>query len=132
MSTQRKSGCVLSTAMAIGALLVSPASAQLEGSDTLYTMTQAVLSACGLPANYVGGGTTRGTGSMVANAQSLAPMSRWFTMAECLNGSEPDNTGQACAFALDAISIWRNTPAPGNGDILRFWDATSEGATPGA
>jgi ABC-type phosphate transport system substrate-binding protein len=65
----------------------------LNGSDTLFEVTQAVLTACPTAVtdgiSYAGGGSGVGSGAMVANTQQVSPMSRAL------------KTGEYCGVSID-------------------------------
>lgn len=100
----------LTAAMLVG-LGAASASAQLNGSDTLFEVindpTDGILANCPGAAGltYLGGGSSVGEGNMRNNVQEIAPMSRFLTTnaATC-------RTPQSGCFlgALDAVSVLAN------------------------
>jgi len=115
---------IIAASLALG-VGVSGASAQnlsLQGSDTLFDITQSMLQLCQIsPSNaiYVGGGTGAGENAMVAGTQQIAPMSRFLNTAAC-GRPAPQNKGMGIAHSLDAIGILADDTEPTTCNTMRF------------
>lgn len=115
---------IIAASLALG-LGVSGASAQnlsMQGSDTLFEITQSMLQLCQInPANaiYVGGGSGAGETAMAANQQQISPMSRFLNTANCSRPA-PLNKGMAIAHSLDAIGILADDTEPTSCNTMRF------------
>jgi len=118
----------LSATLALGlglGLGVSGADAQnrsLQGSDTLYDLTNTMLGLCGIdPANmiYVGGGSTGAGTQMAAGNQQIGPQSRFLSSSECTKPA-PYNRGQGIAAALDGLAIFSDDTEATTCNTLRF------------
>jgi hypothetical protein len=110
-----KSSFAIVTALLVGAgatgtsALVAP----LFGSDTLFNVTNGVVTALGLtPATaYVAGGSGQGVSAMVAKTQAAAPATKMLTSAVC---SFNDTTGaglgagnaSGIVIGMDAVDVF--------------------------
>jgi hypothetical protein len=97
----------------------------LNGSDTIFEVTQEVLANCpgvvGSGDTYVGGGSGVGAGQMDLNQQQIAPMSRALKSSEfCSISLDLDNdpttpavpvigTTEGLIIALDGVGMFANT-----------------------
>ncbi|RYZ06963.1 MAG: hypothetical protein EOO73_14340 [Myxococcales bacterium] len=98
---------VLSSFIAVGAVVTGAGALALKGSDTLEAVTNLVLAGdathdCGAASlTYAGTGSGNGESAMVAATQQIAPMSRTLKAAVCAaNPSYRMN-----AIALDGITV---------------------------
>ncbi len=115
----------IAASLALG-LCASGASAQnrtMQGSDTLYDITQEMLSLCAInPANliYVGGGSGAGENAMSSNpiTQQIAPMSK-FLGSGC-GKPAPLNVGRGIAHSLDAIGVLADDTEDTTCDVMRY------------
>ena len=112
---------------------------ELNGSDTLYNMTNYLLNThpgeCGGddPANpsddyivYMGGGSSTGENAMKAGTQDVAPMSRSLKSSACDADPSYINTAEAYGHSLDAISIYRSGNSLADEDMQCQPDANCE------
>jgi hypothetical protein len=121
----------------------------LNGSDTLFDVTQAVISACptkfgDFTANgitYAGGGSGTGAGQMLANAQQISPMSRALKNSEYCNTPAPASPGltEALLVGIDGVAVLANTAnscatlaAPNNVGLSGSFNVTSDGTASGS
>jgi ABC-type phosphate transport system substrate-binding protein len=119
----------------------------LNGSDTLFDVTQAVISSCAtafgdFTANgvtYAGGGSGTGAGQMIANAQQIAPMSRALKNSEYCSAAAPAGPAltEALLVGIDGVAVLANqtnscsTTTPNNVGISGAFDVTSDGTAAG-
>jgi hypothetical protein len=105
--------------------LASSATAQplaLRGSDTLYQITQQMLTLCNVPSStmvYVGGGSSGGQNAMRDGDQAIAPMSRFINTSGC-GLSAPNDNGEGYAHSLDAIGVLGDDTEDTDCDTLRY------------
>jgi hypothetical protein len=122
----------------------------LNGSDTLFDVTQQVISNCGTQfsdfgtqgISYLGGGSGVGAGQMDANAQQVSPMSRALKNSEYCSIASPASPGltESLLVGIDGVAIVANdtnscssTATNGVGTTSAFAvtnDGTSTGGTP--
>jgi ABC-type phosphate transport system substrate-binding protein len=95
-------------AVGVGAVLPVP----FQGSDTLFNVTGAAITAAGLTGTYVGGGSGNGQSAMVQNTvQHIAPMSRMLNNGASLCGFAGGTLGSTAGEAsgivigLDAVDV---------------------------
>jgi ABC-type phosphate transport system substrate-binding protein len=83
----------------------------IQGSDTLKTLTQAVIAACPGAAGltYVGGGSGTGEGAARAGTQTIAPMSRFLAAANTCGFSTNPVEAEALQVGLDGLAIVVNS-----------------------
>jgi ABC-type phosphate transport system substrate-binding protein len=83
----------------------------LAGSDTLKTLTQAVIAACPSAAGltYVGGGSGAGEAALRNGTQTVSPMSRFLAAANTCGFSPNPVEAEGLQVALDALSIVVNS-----------------------
>lgn len=100
----------------------------VRGSDTIFGMTQRLITACGIPASslvYEGGGSGGGEAQIEtaatppASQQIVAPMSRFIDGPSC-GRAAPRNKGMGCAAALDGVAIWREVDGVNGCDTMRY------------
>ncbi|HVY31350.1 MAG TPA: substrate-binding domain-containing protein [Polyangiaceae bacterium] len=98
---------VLSSFVAVGAVVSGAGALALKGSDTLYAVTQSVLVGdgshdCGAATlTYAGTGSGAGENAMVAGTQQLSPMSRQIKASIC----SANPSYRLNAIALDGIAV---------------------------
>jgi hypothetical protein len=122
----------------------------LNGSDTLFDVTNAVIAACGtqfsdfntLGISYLGGGSGVGAGQMDLNAQQVSPMSRALKNTEFCSIAAPSAAGLAegLLVGIDGVAIAANqtnscssSVANGFGSTAAFAvtaDGTATGGAP--
>ncbi len=126
----------LSAALALGlglSLGASDAGAQtrsMQGSDTLFDLTNNMLGLCGIdPANliYIGGGSTGAGTQMAVGNQQLGPQSRFLSSSECTKPA-PYNVGQGIAHSLDGLAIWSDDTEATTCNTLRYQGDMAVGA----
>jgi ABC-type phosphate transport system substrate-binding protein len=125
-------------ATAVGAM-TSGDNLALNGSDTLFNVTQKVMMLCngtsgpsngnigGHNLSYLGGGSGAGAANMDAQTQEMAPMSRALKGSEycnaAANGNTPAITTQgttnALLIGLDGVSIMANSANACSGDVAQ-------------
>jgi PBP superfamily domain len=122
----------------------------LNGSDTLFDVTNAVIASCGtqfsdfntLGISYLGGGSGVGAGQMDLNAQQVSPMSRPLKNTEFCSIAAPSAAGLAegLLVGIDGVAIAANqtnscssSVANGFGSTAAFAvtaDGTAAGGAP--
>jgi hypothetical protein len=122
----------------------------LNGSDTLFDVTNAVIASCGtqfsdfstLGISYLGGGSGVGAGQMDLNAQQISPMSRALKNTEYCAIAAPSAPGLAegLLVGIDGVAISANqtnscssASANGFGSTAAFAvtaDGTATGGAP--
>ena len=130
-------------AAAVGATDTTGDGLNLNGSDTLFKVTQQVLSSCGsdsAPAgdtaaylsfthaqfnghglSYLGGGSGVGAGQMDLGAQKISPMSRGINASEYCNASTGltlQDNAESLMVGLDGIAIMVNTTSSGSSSAI--------------
>jgi ABC-type phosphate transport system substrate-binding protein len=119
----------------------------LNGSDTLFDVTQSVITSCAtafgdFTANgitYAGGGSGTGAGQMIANVQQIAPMSRALKNSEYCSVAAPGGAGltEALLVGIDGVAVVANqatscsTTTPNNVGVSGAFDITSDGTAAG-
>jgi hypothetical protein len=126
---------VLSTAASVASAVPDTTgnNIALSGSDTVFDVTQEVLTSCpstvGSGDTYVGGGSAVGAGQIDTNQQQISPMSRALQSSEfCGISLDLDNnpatppvsvqgTTEGLMIALDSLGVFANTTTScaGNG-----------------
>jgi ABC-type phosphate transport system substrate-binding protein len=120
----------------------------LNGSDTLFDVTQAVISACptkfgDFTANgitYAGGGSGTGAGQMVGNVQQIAPMSRALKNTEYCATPAPAAAGltESLLVGIDGVAVVANVTntcsatTPNNVALSGSFNVTSDGTAGGS
>ncbi|MFT3923001.1 MAG: hypothetical protein QM778_10735 [Myxococcales bacterium] len=100
----------IASALALGLASTASAQLKLKGSDTLFEMTQEMLTLCQISPTdltYDGGGSSGGQSAMAAGTQRVAPMSRFINAAGCTGAGPGDTTTRSgYAHSLDAIGLF--------------------------
>jgi len=120
----------------------------LNGSDTLFDVTQSVITACAtafgdFTANgitYAGGGSGTGAGQMISNTQEIAPMSRALKNSEYCSTAAPGGPAltEALLVGIDGVAVLANqtnscsSATANNVGIGGAFDVTADGTPGGA
>jgi hypothetical protein len=90
----------------------------LNGSDTLFDVTQSVIASCNTAfadfssqgLTYLGGGSGVGAGAMASNIQQVSPMSRALKSSEYCSIASPASAGltEGLLVGIDGIAIAAN------------------------
>jgi hypothetical protein len=117
----------IATFLTIGAGAVGASALNIKGSDTLYNLTQAIITSCqqtdGLPAGsivYDGTGSGNGESGMKSGTQQVAPMSRAVKGATSGAGCTVSGTAgspttvEGLVLGLDGIAIIGATTTAGS------------------
>lgn len=103
--------CALALCGTLGSASAQTATEE-AGSDTLFEFTTIALQLCGIPQStlrYTGGGSGRGQAQMLADNQSIAPMSSYMNATACAFDNEGDGLDGDCkVVGLDGLSIYGN------------------------
>ncbi|HVZ71346.1 MAG TPA: substrate-binding domain-containing protein [Polyangia bacterium] len=119
----------------------------LNGSDTLFDVTQSVIASCKTTFSdfttngitYNGGGSGTGAGQMVLNVQQIAPMSRALKNSEYCSTAAPSSPGltEALLVGIDGVAVLANTTnscstsTPNNVGSTASFTTTSDGTAGG-
>lgn len=112
-SLKMRKTIVATTFVVIGAGTAGVGAIDLNGSDTLETMTHSILN--GVPGqsvacpgtstlNYIGGGSSTGEQAMLDGKQQIAPMSRFLGSGRVCQSPNPE-LSEGLAVALDGIAV---------------------------
>ncbi|MDB4981905.1 MAG: hypothetical protein JWM82_2657 [Myxococcales bacterium] len=120
----------------------------LNGSDTLFDVTQSVITSCAtafgdFTANgitYAGGGSGTGAGQMVGNIQQIAPMSRALKNSEYCSAAAPASPAltEALLVGIDGVAVLANrtnscsTTTANNVGVTGSFATTADGTAAGA
>ena len=100
-------------------------SISFKGSDTLFTLTQELLTPTAQNGNtplcpgavgltYLGGGSGTGEGALVTGAQTVAPMSRFLQGSTTGLCAAAGTTAEGIVFALDGVGVFTATATGGS------------------
>jgi len=91
---------------------INPIESPLQGSDTLFNVTQDALNALtalgssiGPASTYVGGGSGNGQSALVGGSQHIAPMSRMLNNGASICTKDTGNAS-GIVIGLDGVDIW--------------------------
>jgi hypothetical protein len=97
---------------------INPIESPLQGSDTLFNVTQDALTALaalgsniGPASTYVGGGSGNGQSALIGGTQHLAPMSRMINNGACASDT---SNASGVVIGLDGVDVYGDSSQGGN------------------